>query len=76
MALWWLVYNTPKGPSVRIQEAFDFSMARLKAAMAGAPDDFKEGHVLDARTARKVPKAMVDRMLSARQAKKLLKKLG
>jgi hypothetical protein len=68
MLLFWLVFNTPKGAVVWIQEAYEISMARVKASMAGAPDDFKEYLALDAKTAKKVPKNLIGRILSDTRA--------
>jgi hypothetical protein len=74
--LWWLAFNTPKGTAVWIQEAHEVSMARLKASMAGAPDDFKEYLELDTKTAKRVPKNLIGKTLSNDQANALLKQLG
>jgi hypothetical protein len=50
-------------------------MARLKAAIAGVEGEFQEGHELDAKIAKKVPKAQIGKPLNRRQATALLKRL-
>jgi hypothetical protein len=40
----------------------------VKAAMLGQKGEFQEGHQLDAKTARKIPKKMIGRSLSQREA--------
>jgi hypothetical protein len=74
MFLFWMTYATPKGTAVFIQPAYELGMARMKAALAGSPDEFKEGYQLDSRTAKKVPKKMIGRLLTAKEGQSLLKK--
>jgi hypothetical protein len=49
----------------------------LKASIAGFDDGvFVEAHMLDAKTARKVPKKMIGRVLSPREVSALLDRLS
>jgi hypothetical protein len=48
----------------------------IRSALAGIEGEFQEGHRLDAKMARKVPKALIGKRLSRTQATALLKKLG
>ena len=49
--------------------------ARMRAALAGLDQgDFTEGHALDSKTEKQVPKAMIGRRLSGEEAKRLLAK--
>jgi hypothetical protein len=72
--LFWLVFKTDD-ISVIIQPAGDIITARMRAMLAGM-GLFQEGHQLDDKTAKKVPKKMIGRVLSRKEAKLLLKKLG
>ena len=76
MFLYWMTFETPSGTAVFIQPAYELGMARLKAGLAGAPDEFKEALQLDAKTARKVPKKMQERLLTAKEGRALLSKLN
>jgi hypothetical protein len=59
MYLVWLTYETRKGTAVYIQSAYELGMVRMRAALAGAPDDSKEGVQLDAKASKKVPQKMI-----------------
>jgi hypothetical protein len=49
--------------------------ARMRAALAGLDEGtFTEGHELDRKTTKQVPKAMIGRRLSQDEAKRLLAK--
>jgi hypothetical protein len=49
----------------------------MRAALAGLDEGtFTEGHELDRKTAKQVPKAMIGRRLSQEEAKRLLAKFG
>jgi hypothetical protein len=76
MSLFWLVFDTPKGAVVRIQQAYSAPDARLKASLAGACEGFKELHELDAKTSEKIPTELIDTNLSGRVAKNLVQKLA
>lgn len=49
--------------------------AQMRVMLAGIKGEFQEGHELDAKTARKVPKALIGKVLSHKEATTLLKKL-
>jgi hypothetical protein len=57
--LFWLVYGKGDDITLFIQPEGSLSFARLKAAIAGMDGEFREGHELDDKTARKVPKAQI-----------------
>jgi hemolysin activation/secretion protein len=44
-------------------------------AEQGEPGNFSEGHHLDAKTVKRIPKEMVGRCLSSKEAQQLLKRL-
>jgi hypothetical protein len=51
--------------------------ARMRAALAGLDEgEFTEGHELDRKTTKQVPKDMVGRQLSQTEEKRLLGKFG
>jgi len=50
--------------------------ARLRAAMNGFGGSFIEAHALDARLTKKIPKRMIGKALTAREAAALLDRLG
>ncbi|WP_157100204.1 hypothetical protein [Rhodoplanes sp. Z2-YC6860] len=52
MFVFWMTFEIPHGTAVFIQEAYELGIARMKAALAGAADEFKEALQLDA---KKVP---------------------
>jgi len=72
--LYWLVYQTPKGPIVFLQPAHTLIAARMRAAIANVEGEFTEGHELDQRTERKVPKTLIARPLTRGEAVRLLKR--
>ena len=73
--LFWLVFKKGGEITVFIQPAGALGMARLRAALAGIDGEFQEGHELDDKTARKVPKGQIGKPLTRGQASALLKKL-
>lgn len=75
-ALFWLVFKNGHDLSVITQPAGQFIAARMRALLAGVEGEFQEGHELDAKTAKKVPKKMIGRVLTREEATALLKKLG
>jgi hypothetical protein len=74
MNLYWLVYRTPNGLAVYIQPAHSLIAARMKAAIANVAGEFAEGHQLDQKTERRVPKKMIGHPLTRAEAVKLLKR--
>ena len=75
-SLYWLVYKSGRDVTVVIQPGGSLAFARLKAAVAGIEGEFQEGHELDAKMARKVPKSQIGKPLSRTQATALLKRLA
>jgi len=77
MHLFWLVFSDGDHIQVLIQPASTLIHARVHAGLAGMDNNhFIEGHELDAKTERRVPKTMIGRRLSQREAKKLLVSFG
>lgn len=74
--MWWMVFEEDGERYVWIEEANNLMTARLKASLAGHTEGFIEGHELDGKTAKKVPKSAVRKRLSSAAAKRLLGKLG
>jgi hypothetical protein len=73
--LFWLVYTKDDDITVFLQPGDSLAFTRLNAAIAGMEGEYREGHELDAKTARKVPNALVGKPLNRQQATALLKKL-
>ena len=75
MALYWLCYHHNNQISVVIQPAPSLVHARLRASLAGLDEgEFTEGHELDGKTEKQIPKPMIGRRLSEEEAKRLLGK--
>lgn len=77
----WTSFSGPfskKGDdiTVLIQPAGSLGYARLKAAVTGIEGEFQEGHELDAKMTKKVPKAQISKPLTRKQATALLRKLS
>lgn len=70
-----MVYEVDGERRFYIQEASAPILGRLKASLAGLDGKFVEYHELDLKTAKKVPKDLVGRVLKRREALRLLKKL-
>ena len=76
MPLFWLCYRHNNQVSVVIQLGASIIYARMRAAFVGLEEGtFTEGHELDAKTEKQVPKAMIGRRLTQREAKRLLGQL-
>ena len=75
MALFWMVHEIDGERRVSIQEGSTLNFARLDAVIAGVEGVFVGGHMLDAKTARKIPKKMIGRALTLREANALLDRL-
>jgi hypothetical protein len=73
MPLFWLAYSD--GPRVFISDSGG-EPGMIKASIAGLKGRASEVYMLDEKTARKIPKAMIGRVLSQREAKGLLRKIG
>jgi hypothetical protein len=74
--LFWIVHTVNGAPRVFIQEANAAIVARMQASIAGHQGKFSVMHELDERTSKKVPKKMVGRVLTAKEAKALLKRFS
>ena len=61
---------------VRIQEGGALIFKRLNAMIDGFGSEFVEAHVLDAKTAKKIPKRMIGRALTMSEASALLDRLS
>jgi hypothetical protein len=76
MPLYWLCYRHNNQVKVVIELGASLVHARMRAALAGLEEGtFTEGHELDGKTEKQVPKAMIGRRLSQEEAKRLLAKL-
>jgi hypothetical protein len=71
--LFWLVYGKAQDITVFIQPAGALGEARLRAAIAGIEGEFLEGHELDDKMTKKMPKELIGKPLTRRQAAALLK---
>jgi hypothetical protein len=76
MPLFWIAHTVDKKPSIFIVEAEGGEIAILKASIAGFSGPHSEIHELDAKTARKIPKKVIGRVLDQFEANALLKKIG
>jgi hypothetical protein len=73
--VFWLACDTPEGICVILQPASSLVHARLVAAMNHEPGTFSEGHELQKKHIRRIPKKMIGRCLSPRDAQQILKLL-
>lgn len=77
MPLFWIVRDINGKPHVYIQEGLDKINARMRAALAGFKiEGFREIHQLDEKTAKRIPRGMIGREISPREAAELLKMMG
>jgi hypothetical protein len=77
MPLYWLCYRHNNQVSVVIEPGTSLVHARMGAALAELDEgEFTEGHELDRKTTKQVPKAMIGCRLSQEEAKRLLAKFG
>ena len=73
--VFWLVFDTTRGRCLVLQPASSLIHARLVAAVNNLEaGQFVEGHLLERKYLRKVPKHMIGKCLSPRQSEKLLEK--
>ena len=73
MHLYWLCYRHNNQISVVIEPGASTIHARMPSGLDEGI--FTEGHELDGKTAKQVPKEMIGRRLSQEEAKRLLAKL-
>ena len=72
--MFWLVYESDRGPCVILQPARSLIHARMVAGVNQLdPGRFVEGHELPKSYIRKIPKDKIGKCLSQRQAAQLLK---
>jgi hypothetical protein len=75
--VFWLVFDSPRGRCVILQPASSLIHARLVAAVKRTePGEFIEGHQLERKHIRKIPKDMIGKCLSPKQSQKLLNLLS
>ena len=70
--VFWLAYDTPEGVCVVLQPASSLIHARLVAAMNHEPGTFSEGHELQRKHIRRIPKKLIGRCLATREAQRIL----
>jgi hypothetical protein len=71
--MYWLCFESPKGVCVILQAASSLVYARMMVSFAGfQPGQFREGHALDAKLIKRIPKNMIGKCLSRTQAARLL----
>ena len=75
MPLYWIVHRNGADPVMAIFSASHLAAARLKAAVAGVGGDFVEAHELGDKIGRKVPKDLIGRALTLKEAQELLNRL-
>jgi len=72
---YWLVFRRDNDTEVFIQPGWSLIDSRMKAMLAGQQGEFKESHLLDARTVKKMPPTVIGRTLTSTQAKKILARM-
>lgn len=76
MPLFWLASDQGGERRFFIQEATWPIFAFIRSSIAGFPGPIAEHYALDAKTARKVPKGMIGHVLSGKEARALLERIG
>ena len=76
MALFWIAKTHEGKQTYFIQEGATALFASLRASIAGQVGNFEEAIELDAKTARKVPRKMIGRVLSQSEAEALLARIS
>jgi hypothetical protein len=77
MYVYWLCYQSEQGVCVVLRDASCMVHARLAVALGNLePGPFTEGHQLDEKMSRRIPKQMIGRCLSTCEAQQLLKRIG
>lgn len=75
-ALFWIVHHDGDDRHVMLARSASLGHAQLAARIARLPGQYAEGHVLDAKRERRVPKALVGRPLSGAEVERLLDRLS
>jgi hypothetical protein len=75
--MWWVVYRRFTRLQFVIIEAGSLAQARDTVSALGLDDGatFQEGHELDGSRSKRVPKAVIGRVLNRRKAEAVLRKL-
>jgi hypothetical protein len=77
MSVFWLSYRVNNRRCVVIQPAISLVGARMKSALSVVDDHgFRDGHELDEKTAKRIPKEMIGRCLTMAEAIGLLERLA
>lgn len=75
--LFWLCYQLDDRVDVIIQRANSLIQARMICAIESIDDgEFTEGHQLDPKMAKRVPKDLIGKRLSPEEATAVLRLLG
>jgi hypothetical protein len=72
MSLWWVVREVDGERRFYFQEADTPMYAGLKSAIAGFEGDLKEVLPIDAKTAKRIKKKDIGRVLSFEEGKKII----
>ncbi len=75
MSLWWVVRAVDGERKFFVQEASTPMYAGLRSAIAGFKGDLKEVIPLDAKTAKRIPRKSIGRVLSFKEGKRLIEKM-
>jgi hypothetical protein len=75
--MWWLTYRRFTRLQVIIIRAGSLVQARMAVSVLGLDEGatYQEGHELDGPRAKRVPKAVVGKVLNRRKAEAVLRKL-
>jgi hypothetical protein len=74
--VFWLAYQTRDGICVVLQPAASLIHAKLAVDVQNlTPGEFTEGHQLDAKLIKRIPKKLIGKVLSAKEAEQLLTRL-
>jgi len=77
VSLYWLCYKHNGKVEVVIQPGQQLMFARVGAGIAGLDEGtFVEGHPLDEKMSKRVPKEMIGRRLAKKEAARLLDRIG
>ncbi len=75
--MFWLVFDADEGRVVVIQPGATLIFARvLAASQSQVVGKFVEGHRLDPKQVKRIPKSMIGKAITAKQAEALLRRLA